>query len=195
MGDAEIIILERSIKHVITIFSFCETISPGEALGFAGPQRRAACMGSKEYKKSLKIQRKVGLLRPKTMPRHILNNSKRTLKKSRKRLFWPSKWSKMTPPNRKMSNLLNENFDFKGHLSTFRAENTPKVGLLRSKTVPKHFPNNSKTTLKKSRKRLFRPPKRPKMTPIERQNKPIFDWIFLFSRSFINLSSWIYAQK
>ena len=37
----------------------------------------------------------------------------------------------------------------------------PKVGLLRSKTMPKHFLNNSKTTLKKSRKRLFRPPKWP----------------------------------
>merc|ERR1711955_85642 len=37
----------------------------------------------------------------------------------------------------------------------------PKVGLLRSKTMPKHFLHNSKTTLKKSRKRLFRPSKWP----------------------------------
>ena len=38
----------------------------------------------------------------------------------------------------------------------------PKVGLLSSKTMPKRFLNNSKTTLKKSRKRLFGPPKWPK---------------------------------
>ena len=42
----------------------------------------------------LKIHPKVGLLRPKTMPKHILNNSKTTLKKSRNRLFWPPKWPK-----------------------------------------------------------------------------------------------------
>ena len=38
----------------------------------------------------------------------------------------------------------------------------PKVGILRSKTMPKHFLNNSRTTSKKSRKRFFRPPKWPK---------------------------------
>ena len=37
----------------------------------------------------------------------------------------------------------------------------PKVGLLRSKTMPKYFLNNSKTTSKKSRKLIFRPPKWP----------------------------------
>ena len=37
----------------------------------------------------LKIHPKVGLLRPKTMSKHILNNSKTTLKNSRNRLFWP----------------------------------------------------------------------------------------------------------
>ena len=40
----------------------------------------------------LKIHPKVGLLRPKTMPKHFLNNSKKTSKKSRKRLFRPPKW-------------------------------------------------------------------------------------------------------
>ena len=38
----------------------------------------------------------------------------------------------------------------------------PKVGLLRLKIMLKHFLNNSKTSLKKSRKRVFRPPKWPK---------------------------------
>ena len=40
----------------------------------------------------LKMHPKVGLLRPKTMPKQFLNNSKKTLKKSRKRLFRHPKW-------------------------------------------------------------------------------------------------------
>ena len=43
----------------------------------------------------------------------------------------------------------------------FKLKIHPKVGLLRPKTMPKHFLNNSKTTLEKSRNRLFRPPKWP----------------------------------
>ena len=45
----------------------------------------------------LKIPPKVGLLRSKTMPKHFLNNSKTTLEKSRKRLFWAQNWSKCPP--------------------------------------------------------------------------------------------------
>ena len=41
-----------------------------------------------------KIHPKVGILRPKTMPKQLLNNSKPTFKKSRKLIFWPQKWSK-----------------------------------------------------------------------------------------------------
>ena len=43
----------------------------------------------------LKIHSKVGLFRPKTMPKHFLNNSKTTLKIAKIRLFWPPKWPKM----------------------------------------------------------------------------------------------------
>ena len=50
----------------------------------------------------------------------------------------------------KVGHILTENLDFIGHLSTFRAENTPKIGLLRPKKMLKNFLNNSKTTLKKS---------------------------------------------
>ena len=53
-------------------------------------------MGSKEYKKWIEMQPKMGLLRPKTMPKHLLNNSQTPLKKSRKRLFRPPNWPKMT---------------------------------------------------------------------------------------------------
>ena len=106
-------------------------------------------------------------------------------------------------------------------LSTFfRASRDPKgekTGPLRPKTMPKHFLNNSKTTLKKSwkwprtmpkhilnnskttlknsAKRLFWPPKWSKMTPQNGQNEQIFDWKFQFSGSFIDLSSWKYTQK
>ena len=52
---------------------------------------------------------------------------------------------------------LTKNFDFRGHISTFRAENTPKEGLLRPKMMPKPLLNNSKLTFKKSKKRLFWP--------------------------------------
>ena len=93
------------------------------------------------------------------------------LKKSRIRLFWALKWSKMTPQNGQY---------FWDHLSTFSAENTP---------------NNSKTTLKKSRIRLFRPPKWSKMTPQNGQNEQIFDRKFQFSGSFMNLQSWKSNQK
>ena len=44
--------------------------------------------------------------------------------------------------------------DFPIHLSNFRAKNTPKVGLLRPKTMHKYFLNNSKTSLKISKIRL-----------------------------------------
>ena len=44
----------------------------------------------------LKIHLKIYLLRPKIVPNRLLNTSKSTFKKSRKRVFWPwkrSKWS------------------------------------------------------------------------------------------------------
>ena len=44
-----------------------------------------------EQKNTLCLE--VRLLRPKMMPKQLLNNSKPTFKKSKKRLFWPPKWS------------------------------------------------------------------------------------------------------
>ena len=71
----------------------------------------------------------------------------------------------------------------------------PKVGLFRSKTMPKNFLNNSKTTLRKSRNRLFWPPKLPKMTPQIGQNEHILYRKSWFLGSFIDLWSWKYNQK
>ena len=93
------------------------------------------------------------------MPKHILNNSKITLKKARKFLFFP-RIGQITISE---VQILTKKFNFRGHLSTFRAENIPKWRpFLRPKAMPKHFLNNSKKTLKKSRKCLSQPPKWPK---------------------------------
>ena len=53
-----------------------------------------------------------------------------------------------------MSKFLTENFDFGGHLSTFRAENTPKSKPAQKK-MPKHFLINSKTNLKSPENEFF----------------------------------------
>ena len=66
----------------------------------------------------------------------------------------------------------------------------PKVGYLRQKTKPKHILNNSQTTLKKSRKRLFRTPNWPKITPHNGQNEQMFDRKLLFPGSFTDFLSW-----
>ena len=104
----------------------------------------------------LKINLKVGLLRPKIMPKQLLNNSKPTFKKSKKRLFWAPKWSKWPSQRAKfwpkimILEVRYRPFELKIHL---------KVRLLRQKIMPKQLLNISKTTFKKSKKRLFWPPK------------------------------------
>merc|ERR1712131_426710 len=55
-----------------------------------------------------------------------------------------------------------------------RVQGGQKVGLLRSETMPKQFPNNSKKTSKKSRNRLFRPPKLTKLESQSGQKVSIF---------------------
>ena len=76
------------------------------------------------------------------------------MKKSRKRVFWPKNWSKYhfqkakNWPEILISGVIYRLFELKMH---------PKLGLLRPKTMPKDFLNNSKTTLEKSRKWVFWP--------------------------------------
>ena len=60
---------------------------------------------------------------------------------------------------------------------------------------PKLFLNNYKTTLKKSRKRLFWPKNWLKMTPQNGQSGHIFDRKSWCSGSFINLSSCEYTRN
>ena len=59
---------------------------------YAGPQRRGI-VPVHFVQFELKIHIKVGILKPKTMPNQLLSISKTTFKKSKKRLFWPPKWS------------------------------------------------------------------------------------------------------
>ena len=53
---------------------------------------------------------------------------------------------------------LTKNLDFRGHLLTFRAKNTPKSEGFKAKYMPKQLLNISKKTSKKSEKLLFWPP-------------------------------------
>ena len=100
----------------------------------------------------LKIHLKVSLLSPKTMPKYFLNYSKTTLIKSINRLSWPPKWLKITISWAKFGQKISI---FKVIYKPFELKIHPKVSLLSPKTMPKHFLNYSKTTLKKSQKRLF----------------------------------------
>ena len=135
---------------------------------------------------------KIGHFKSKTMPKYFLNNSWTNLKKSPKPLFWFQNGQNSPSQITKIGKNLTNIFYFRGHLSTFRAENTQKIGHFKSKKMRKYFLNKSRTTLKKSRKWLFRPPK---MVKIEVSKWSNFDKKFRFSRSIINLSSWKYTQK
>ena len=104
----------------------------------------------------LKINLKLGILRPKIMPKQLLSNSKPTLQNPRKRLFWPWKWAKWPSQMAKFRpiililEVIYGPFDLKINLQD---------GLLRPKIMPEQLLNSSKPTFKKSKKRLFWPPK------------------------------------
>ena len=134
------------------------------ALGFranAGPQRRGYSpppiffILELRYRPfELKIHIKVDLLKPKIMPNQLLSISKTTFKKSKKRLFWPPKWSKWPSQRAKfwptflILEVRYRPFELKIH---------QKVSLLRPKIMPKQLLNISKTTFRKSKKRVFWP--------------------------------------
>ena len=74
----------------------------------------------------MKIQPNVDFLRQKKNLKNSLNDSKPSLKKSRKRLFLPTKWSEMTPQNGQNEEICNVKFQFSGSFINLQAENTPK---------------------------------------------------------------------
>ena len=71
----------------------------------------------------------------------------------------------------------------------------PKVDHLRSKTMLKHFLNNSKNNFEKVQKTTFWTPKIVRNDPSKRSKWENFWMKVQFSGSFINLSSWNYTQK
>ena len=71
-----------------------------------------------------------------------------------------------------------------------RVQGGQKVGLLRSETMPKQFPNNSKKTSKKSRNRLFWPPKWPNLESQSGQKVSIFESIFDLRALFLDFLWW-----
>ena len=115
----------------------------------------------------------------------LLNGTKRDIE------FW---LSLIKSPGEALSTFSRASRDPKGETQLQVVKST-KMGNLTPKTKPKYFPNRSKTTLKKSRNRLFWPPKWSKMTPQIDKNEQIFDPTFQSSRLFINLWSLMYTQK
>ena len=133
------------IFHIIDRYSYFLKISlnlnqnPADfslCRGSAGPQRRAWAMGSKEYKsftlKFLKIEN------------------------AQKMSFWSQNCQKWSIKIAKMSIVLPNILIFGVIYQPFELKIHAKVGLSRSKTIPKLF-LNVKNTFEKSRKRLFRP--------------------------------------
>ena len=105
------------------------------------------------------------------MPKYFLNNFEKVLKTT---FLYPKRVKKNTHKNREISNFLIEIFNIWDYLSTLGANNTQKSRPSQAKTMLNYFPNNSKTTIKKSRKRLFWLPKWSKNTPKNSKNEQIF---------------------
>ena len=103
-------------------------------------------------------------LKPKTMVKRLLNNSKATFKKPRKRVFWPWKWSKWPFQRPKFwAKILILEFIYMYiyiYIYIYRPLELKihlKVELLKPKTMPKQLLNNSKPTFKMFRKQVFWP--------------------------------------
>ena len=115
------------------------------------------------------------------LPRNLRGKGRcrltKNLEKVQKTSFLTLKMVIMTSPE---SQILTKNFNFRGHLSTFRAKNTPKSGHFKSKKkMPKYFLNNSRGTLKKSQKPLCLQ-KWSKITPSNDLNRQKFDQKYQF---------------
>ena len=119
-----------------------------------------------------------------TLPKQVQNN----FEKVQKSTFLTPKMVKNDPSNRpKWANFWPKISIFGVIYQPLELKIHPKVGLIKAETMPKHFPNKSKKTLKKSRKRFFWPPKRSKITPQTGQNEQIFNRKFQLYGSSIDV--------
>ena len=66
--------------------------------------------------------------------------------------------------------ILPYNFDFRGHISTFRAKNTPKTGTFKAENNAQTTSEQLQTNFQKVKKTTFLAPKMVKMTLSEGQN-------------------------
>ena len=98
--------------------------------------------------------------------KQLLNIPKATFKKFKKRLFLILKKVKITLSE---GQILTQNFEFRDHISTFRAENTAKSKAFKAKnnaqTPSEHLQNN----FQKVQKTTFLDPKMVKMALSEGQ--------------------------
>ena len=70
----------------------------------------------------------------------------------------------MTPQIGQNEQIFDQNFDFRGHLSTFRAENTPKSRPLMAENNVQTNPKQVQNNFEKVQKTNFEPPKLTKMS-------------------------------
>ena len=92
-------------------------------------------MGSKEYKKWLKLQLKVGLLRSKQCPNTSQTNPKQLWKSPENDFFDPEIGQKWPLKTAKVGKIVTENIDFWDHLSNFGAENTTTIRPFMAKNI------------------------------------------------------------
>ena len=111
------------------------------------------------------------------MPKYFLNDSRKTLKKSQKPFFWSRKCSKMTHQMTEFGKILTKNFDFGGHISTFRAKNTPKSGPSKSKNNALTNPEQLQNNFPKVQKTTFLTPKMVK-TWVSTLAKKVDFWVY-----------------
>ena len=82
------------------------------------------------------------------MPKHLIKQLHNNFEKVQKTTF-------LTPQNHQNEQFFDQHFRFWGNLSTFWLKMYPKVGLLRSRKMPKHFLNNPKNTFKSPENDFF----------------------------------------
>ena len=86
------------------------------------------------------------------MPKQLLNNSKPTFKNPLKIDFLTLKMVKITLSE---GQILANNFDFRGLISTFRTENTPKSGAFKAKNNALTTSEQLQTNFQKVQKTTF----------------------------------------
>ena len=89
-----------------------------------------------------------------------------------------------------MSKFLTENFDFRGHLSTFGAENKPKSRPLKVKNNAQTLPKQLQNNFEKVQKTTFLTPKMAKTRMPILQKVSIFGSIFDLRALFMALLYW-----